>query len=69
MCNLIGEVGGRGGVGGGGGGGVGDLWSYIQVGYISVCMCKFLFSVDSSWWRILINPYIKYIICLVSLFG
>ena len=48
--------------GSGGAGRGGDLWSYIKVGYISVCMCKFLFSVDSSWWSIvwiLINPYIK----------
>ena len=37
----------------GGGGRAGDLWGHIQVAYISVCgvcVCKFLFSVDSSWW-------------------
>ena len=39
-------------MGGRGGGRAGDLWGHIQVAYISVCVCvcKFLFPVDSSWW-------------------
>ena len=54
-----------------GGGGGGDLWSYIQVGYISVCVQVSLPSrfILVEYSRILINPYIKYITCLVSLFG